>query len=63
MNFGYEVKILRAEVKHCMHHIESLNKEFCELKKEVVAAIKELHNAHCLMMDIQSNLLPTESNK
>ena len=40
-----------------MHHIKSLNKEFCELEKEVAAPIKELHNAHCLMVDIP------ESNK
>ena len=51
-----EVTVLRAEMKQCTDQVQRLTREFSEMKKEVLAARKEVDTTRFALTEISNKL-------
>ena len=51
-----EVTVLRAEMKQCTDQVQRLTREFSEMKKEVLAARKEVDTTRFTLTEISNKL-------
>ena len=52
-----EVKVMRAEMKHCTEQVEQLNVEVIELKQQLEASRKQLQSSRCALRDVTNEKL------
>ena len=52
-----EVKVMRAEMKHCTEQVEQLNVEVIELKQQLEVSRKQLQSSRCALRDVTNEKL------